>query len=92
MMRARHLAFVITPRAREEWLACFERVLAEAPRRHAFPEQHLPGFRAFLHAFSSWMVNAEDAPSPRDAAGAPSRPEPEDSPSPREPDRGRGVR
>ena len=65
MMRARHLAFVITPRAREEWLACFERVLADAPRRYAFPEQHLSGFRAFLYAFSMWMVNTEDTPSSR---------------------------
>jgi hemoglobin len=63
MMRARHMAFVITPRAREEWLACFERVLADAPHRYAFPERHLPGFRAFLQAFSLWMVNTEDAPS-----------------------------
>jgi len=64
MMRARHLQFVITPRAREEWLACFERVLADAPRRYAFPEEHLPGFRAFLHAFSMWMVNTEEEQSP----------------------------
>ena len=60
MMRARHMAFVITPRAREEWLGCFERVLARAPERHGFPAEHLPGFRAFLHAFSLWMVNTED--------------------------------
>ena len=71
MMRARHLAFSITPRARDEWLACFERVLADAPRRYAFPEQHLSGFRAFLNAFSTWMVNAEDAPSPREPARGP---------------------
>jgi hemoglobin len=62
MMRARHMAFVITPRARAEWLACFERVLARAPERYGFPEEHLPGFRAFLDAFSLWMVNAEDDP------------------------------
>jgi hemoglobin len=60
MMRARHLPFVITPRAREEWLACFDRVLAEAPQRYQFPEQHLPGFRAFLRDFSAWMVNTEE--------------------------------
>ena len=65
MMRARHLPFVITPKAREEWLACFERVLEDAPRRYAFPEEHLPGFRAFLRAFSMWMVNTEDEGSPR---------------------------
>ena len=59
MMRARHLAFVITPRAREEWLGCFERVLTGAPERYGFPAQHLPGFRAFLRDFSLWMVNTE---------------------------------
>jgi len=62
MMRARHLAFRITPRAREEWLACFERVLADAPARYGFPAQHLAGFRTFLRDFSLWMVNAQDNP------------------------------
>src|SRR5262245_22752535 len=60
MMRARHLAFVITLRAREEWLQCFERVLARATERYGFPSEHLPGFLAFLEAFSLWMVNTED--------------------------------
>jgi hemoglobin len=60
MMRARHLPFRITPRAREEWLACFERVLDDAPGRYGFPAQHLPGFRAFLRDFSLWMVNTQD--------------------------------
>jgi hemoglobin len=64
MMRARHMAFPITPRAREEWLACFERVLTHAPERYAFPPRHLAGFRAFLEAFSRWMVNTEDTPGP----------------------------
>ena len=59
MMRARHLRFVITPAARVEWLACFERVLARAPERYGFPAEHLPGFRAFLRDFSLWMVNTE---------------------------------
>ena len=59
MMRARHLPFPITPRAREEWLGCFERVLERAPERYRFPAEHLPGFRAFLQAFSMWMVNTE---------------------------------
>jgi hemoglobin len=59
MMRARHLRFTITPRAREQWLACFERILAEAPERYRFPAEHLPGFRAFLAEFSQWMVNTE---------------------------------
>jgi truncated hemoglobin YjbI len=62
MMRARHLKFTITPRAREEWLACFERVLADAPARYGFPAQHLAGFRAFLGDFSLWMVNTQDDP------------------------------
>jgi len=65
MMRARHMAFTITPRAREEWLACFERVLARATERYRFPAEHLAGFRAFLHGFSLWMVNtAGDADTP----------------------------
>jgi len=62
MMRARHLPFAITLAAREEWLACFERVLSRAPERYGFPAQHLPGFRAFLRDFSLWMVNTETAP------------------------------
>jgi len=61
MMRARHLPFPITPRARDEWLSCFDRVLARAPARHGFPVEHLAGFRAFLRDFSLWMVNTEDA-------------------------------
>jgi hemoglobin len=61
-MRARHLAFPITNQAREEWLACFERVLVRAVADYAFPEQHLADFRRYLHAFSMWMVNAVDLP------------------------------
>ena len=57
MMRARHMAFAVTPRARDEWLACFDRVLADAPTRYRFPTQHLEGFRRFLGDFSLWMVN-----------------------------------
>ena len=57
MMRARHLPFPIDAAARQEWLACFNRVLDHAPARYAFPAAHLPGFRAFLAGFSSWMVN-----------------------------------
>lgn len=60
MMRARHLPFAITPAARAEWLACFERVLSVAPERYAFPAEHLPGFRGFLRNFSLWMVNTPD--------------------------------
>ena len=61
MMRARHMPFVIDERARQEWLACFDRVLAKAPARYGFPAEHMAGFRAFLEGFSSWMVNT--APS-----------------------------
>ena len=60
MMRARHLRFAITPGAREQWLACFERVLADAPTRYRFPAEHLAGFRAFLKDFSLWMVNTDE--------------------------------
>jgi hemoglobin len=65
MMRARHLAFAITPGAREAWLACFERVLADAPARYRFPAEHLAGFRAFLRDFSLWMVNTAEPSAPR---------------------------
>lgn len=57
MMRARHLPFPIDEAARQEWLACFERVLEHAPERYNFPVEHLGSFRAFLHGFSAWMVN-----------------------------------
>jgi hemoglobin len=56
-MRARHLPFRITPRAREEWLGCFERVLTSATTDYGFPAEHLDGFRNFLRTFSAWMVN-----------------------------------
>ncbi len=59
-MRARHLAFRITPQARAEWLACFERILTRAVDDFAFPAEHLAGFRQFLQKFSLWMVNATD--------------------------------
>jgi hemoglobin len=57
MMRARHLAFPIDEAARQEWLACFERVLAQAVQKYNFPAEHLEGFRTFLRDFSGWMVN-----------------------------------
>ena len=57
MMRARHMPFPITQAARDEWLACFERVLADAPTKYAFPAQHLADFKSFLHGFSLWMMN-----------------------------------
>jgi hemoglobin len=61
-MRARHLAFRITHRARDEWLACFERILARAVADYGFPEPHLADFRRFLHEFSLWMVNTREEP------------------------------
>ncbi len=59
MMRARHLPFPINRAARDEWLACFERVLEHAPERYLFPPEDLEGFRAFLRSFSLWMMNRE---------------------------------
>lgn len=56
-LRQRHLRFPITEEARRVWLDCFHRVLDRATERHGFPAEHLPGFRAFLDAFSAWMVN-----------------------------------
>lgn len=57
MMRARHMPFLIDEAARQEWLACFDRVLAHAPETYHFPAEHLAGFRNFLVGFSGWMVN-----------------------------------
>jgi hemoglobin len=61
-MRARHMAFTITPSARDVWLACFERVLERARETYGFPAEHLPGFRDFLARFSLWMVNTDQNP------------------------------
>jgi hemoglobin len=55
-LRARHLPFAIDEEARQTWLGCFKKVL-EHPERYDFPEEHLPGFIAWLEAFSAWMVN-----------------------------------
>lgn len=57
MMRARHMPFAIDNAARLEWLACFDRILEEAPEKYQFPAEHLPVFRKFLYGFSTWMVN-----------------------------------
>ena len=57
MMRARHLAIPIDEAARQEWLTCFDRVLAQAVQNYNFPAEHLAGFRIFLREFSGWMVN-----------------------------------
>ncbi|MGL4648375.1 MAG: hypothetical protein ACRC1H_03125 [Caldilineaceae bacterium] len=59
-MRARHMPFVITEEGRREWLRCWDPVLAR-PTDFGFPPEHLPGFRAFLNDFSTWMVNSRDA-------------------------------
>ncbi len=56
-MRARHLPFRIDEEARKVWLSCFRRTLEDAPAKYGFPREHLPGFIAFLEAFSAWMVN-----------------------------------
>lgn len=57
MLRARHLPFPIDERARQIWLACFDRILAQATEKYRFPAQHVEGFRQFLADFSTWMVN-----------------------------------
>jgi hemoglobin len=57
MLRARHMPFPIDEAARQEWLACFDRVLDRAVDAYSFPPQHLEGLRTFLHEFSAWMVN-----------------------------------
>lgn len=59
MMRARHLPFPIGRVERDVWLACFERVLTDAPARYQFPPEHLDGFRQFLRGFSLWMMNQD---------------------------------
>jgi hemoglobin len=59
MLRARHLPFPMNNDDRREWLRCFDEILDSAPRRYDFPEEHLEGFRTFLHEFSKWMVNRE---------------------------------
>ncbi len=56
-MRARHLPFEIDERARQVWLACFEKTLEDAESKYDFPARHLEGFREFLRSFSAWMVN-----------------------------------
>src|SRR5215467_1570359 len=40
-MRARHLPFEIDERARQTWLACFERTLEDADVKYNFPPEHL---------------------------------------------------
>jgi hypothetical protein len=54
---AREASPIRNQRAREVWLACFERVLEGSEVKYQFPPQHLQGFREFLKSFSAWMVN-----------------------------------
>lgn len=56
-MRARHMSFPITEKARQIWVGCFFNVLEDAPNKYNFPQEHLAGFHAFLDGFSRWMVN-----------------------------------
>lgn len=70
MMRARHMPFPIDEAARQEWLRCFAVVLEDAPTRYNFPEEHLPGFWAFLEGFSGWMVNKPTPPTDANRTGS----------------------
>ena len=56
-MRARHIPFEIDERARQVWLACFDKVLEDADVKYQFPMEHMEGFKDFLKSFSAWMVN-----------------------------------
>ena len=56
-MRARHIPFEIDDRARQVWLACFDRVLEDADVKYQFPMEHMQSFKDFLKSFSAWMVN-----------------------------------
>lgn len=56
-MRMRHLPFEIDGQARLVWLRCFEGAVQDSAAAGVFPEQHVPGFVAFLRGFSAWMVN-----------------------------------
>ena len=56
-MRARHLPFEIDEPARQDWLACFDKILEGADVKYQFPSKYLEGFKDFLKSFSSWMVN-----------------------------------
>jgi hemoglobin len=56
-MRARHIPFEIDERARQIWLACFDRVLEGADIKYQFPMEHMQSLKDFLKSFSAWMVN-----------------------------------
>ena len=57
-LRARHMPFPIDENAQLVWLECFKDILAEAPEKYSFPEEHLAGFVNFLEKFSPWMINS----------------------------------
>ena len=60
MMRARHLPFVITESARQEWLRCYRQTLDEATEKFDMPAEHIDAVWTFVVDFSAWMVNAQD--------------------------------
>lgn len=53
-MRARHMPFEITEKAKDVWLECFYGAMDDLP----FPEEHRANFLAFLEPFAGWMVNS----------------------------------
>lgn len=59
MMRARHLPFIITEQARQEWLRCYKLTLDESPEKFAMPQEHTQAVWTFVTDFSAWMVNAK---------------------------------
>jgi hemoglobin len=54
-LRARHMAFPITPAARDRWLVLMTRALDEA----ALPENVTKVLRDFFHAVAATMINRE---------------------------------
>lgn len=58
-MRQRHLPFRIDEEARQVWLDCFQRILANADKKYQFPMEHIKSFNLFLDKFSAWMVNTK---------------------------------
>ena len=58
-MRMRHFPFEIDASARATWLHHFEETVTKAVHDGTFPSEHRVSFVAFLHSFSSWMVNVD---------------------------------
>jgi hemoglobin len=54
-LRARHLAFPITPAARDRWIALMTRALDEV----ALPPDVTETLRLFFHAVAATMINRE---------------------------------